>query len=38
LPKYDYGNKMINPPMVAVRFGNEFFIKGVVQGGVTVTG
>lgn len=38
LPKYDYGNKMVNPPMVAVRFGNEFFIKGVVQGGITVTG
>jgi hypothetical protein len=38
LPKYDYGNKMVNPPLVAVRFGNEFFIKGVVQGGITVTG
>lgn len=38
LPKYDYGNKMVNPPMVAVRFGNEFFIKGVVNGGITTTG
>lgn len=38
LPKYDYGEKMINPPMVAVRFGNEFFIKGVVSGGITITG
>jgi hypothetical protein len=28
---------MVNPPMVAVRFGNEIFIKGVVTGGVTVT-
>ena len=37
MPKYDYGNKMVNPPMVAVRFGNEFFIKGVVQNGVTIT-
>lgn len=38
LPKYDYGDKMINPPMVAIRFGNEFFIKGVVQGGINITG
>lgn len=38
LPKYDYGNKMVNPPMVAVRFGNEFFIKGVVTSGIAVTG
>lgn len=38
LPKYDYGDKMVNPPMVAVRFGNEFFIKGVVQNGITITG
>lgn len=37
LPNYDYGNKMVNPPMVAIRFGNEIFIKGVVTGGVTVT-
>ena len=37
LPEYDYGDKMINPPMVAVRFGNEFFIKGVIQGGLTIT-
>ena len=29
---------MINPPMVAIRFGNEFFIKGVVQGGINITG
>ena len=32
LPNYDYGNKMVNPPMVAIRFGNEIFIKGVVTG------
>jgi hypothetical protein len=24
--------------MVAVRFGNEFFIKGIVQGGINVSG
>ena len=38
LPKYDYGTKLVNPPMIAVRFGNEFFIKGVVNGGVNVSG
>ena len=37
LPKYDSSIKMVNPPMIAVRFGNEIYIKGVVQGGVSVT-
>ncbi len=37
LPKYDSGAKMVNPPIVAVRFGNDLFIKGVVQGGITTT-
>ena len=37
LPKYAAAEKMINPPMVAVRFGNSIFCKGVVDGGVTAT-
>lgn len=37
LPSYKAASKMVNPPAVAVRFGNEIFIKGIVQGGVTVT-
>lgn len=37
LPAYAAANKMVNPPMVAVRFGNEVYIKGVVNGGITVT-
>lgn len=37
LPKYAASNKMVNPPMVAVRFGNDIFIKGVVNGGLTTT-
>ena len=37
LPQYDSAAKMINPPLVAVRFGDEFFIKGVVTGSVGVT-
>lgn len=36
LPKYKGDNKEIVPPMVAVRFGDEVFIRGVVNGGVSV--
>lgn len=35
LPKYSASDKMVNPPMVALRFGNQVFIKGVVIGGIT---
>ena len=38
LPKYQSNQKMVTPPMVAIRFGNDIFIKGVVaSGGVTVS-
>ena len=40
LPKYrEYAAKSKNviPPMVAVRYGNGIFIKGVINGSVTVT-
>lgn len=37
LPRYAVASKMVDPPMVAVRFGNDLFIKGVVTSGVTVT-
>lgn len=33
---YTSGSKSVIPPMVAVRFGTDIFIKGVVQGGVQV--
>lgn len=36
LPNYHGDTKEVEPPMVAVRFGNEIFIKGVVTGGITV--
>lgn len=36
LPKYAASTKMVDPPMVAIRFGNEIYIKGVVVGGVTI--
>lgn len=36
LPKYSSSTKMVNPPMVALRFGNEIYIKGVVAGGIGI--
>lgn len=35
LPVYSAASKMVDPPMVAVRFGNELFCKGVVIGQVS---
>ena len=37
LPRYVASEKMVNPPLVAVRFGDDLFCKGVIQGGVSVT-
>ena len=40
LPKYrnySSSSRSVIPPMVAVRFGNDIFIKGVVNGPITVT-
>lgn len=40
LPKYQIyngGSKAVQPPMVAVRFGDDIFIKGIVNSGVRVT-
>jgi len=36
LPEYAVSDKMVSPPMVAVKIGNEIFIKGVVTGSVGV--
>lgn len=36
-PEYSASTKQVNPPMVAVRLGNDIFIKGVVNGAVGVT-
>ena len=36
LPSYNTPEKMVNPPMIAVRLGNDIFIKGIVHSvGVT---
>lgn len=37
LPRYAAAEKMVNPPIVAVRFGNDIFCKGVLTGGITTT-
>ena len=36
LPKYGAAEKMVDPPIVAVRFGNEIFCKGVISGAITL--
>lgn len=37
VPKYNLTNKAIEVPTVAVRFGEEIFIKGIVNGSIGVT-
>ena len=37
LPKYSAASKMVNPPMVAIRFGDDIFCKGVVIGGISLS-
>ena len=37
VPKYNLSNKAIEPPLVAIRLGQEVFIKGIVNGGISVT-
>ncbi len=37
VPKYNLSNKAIEPPLVAIRLGQEVFIKGIVSGGIGVT-
>ena len=36
-PVYGGSQKLVDPPMVALRFGDEIFIKGIVNGSVSVT-
>lgn len=36
LPKYAAAEKMVNPPLAAIRFGNAVFCKGVINGPVSV--
>lgn len=36
VPKYAATSKTITPPMIAIRFGKDIFIKGVVIGSVSI--
>ena len=36
LPNYHTASKEVEPPMVAVKFGDQIFIKGVVNRGISV--
>lgn len=37
VPKYNLTNKAVEPALVALRLGNEIFVKGVVTSGIGVT-
>ena len=37
LPVYSATEKMVNPPLVSLRLGNDVFIKGVINGNVGVS-
>ncbi len=37
LPKYQATSKSVVPPMIAVRFGNEIFVKGIISDKISVT-
>lgn len=37
LPRYGASEKMVDPPVIALRFGNEIHCKGVIAGNLTIT-
>lgn len=37
LPRYNSAEKLVDPPIIALRFGSEIFIKGVVSGNISLT-
>lgn len=37
VPSYEDSSKMINPPIVALKFGTDIFIKGIINGSVGLT-
>lgn len=37
VPNYDASERMVDPPLVAVRIGNDVYIKGVISSAVSIT-
>lgn len=37
VPSYEDSSKMINPPIIALKFGTDIFIKGIINGSVGLT-
>lgn len=37
VPKYNLTNKAVEPPLVALRLGEELFVKGIVNGSIGIT-
>lgn len=37
VPNYDASNKMVDPPLVAIRIGNDVYCKGIISSGITIT-
>ena len=37
VPNYDASDRLVDPPLVAVRIGNDIYIKGVISSAVTIT-
>lgn len=36
-PRFDVNSKMVDPPMCAVKIGEDVFIKGIVNGAVSIS-
>lgn len=37
LPRYDASAKMVDPPLIAIRLGNDIYCKGVINGNISTT-
>lgn len=37
VPKYNLSNKAVEPPLIAIRFGEQLYIRGVVTSGIGIT-
>ncbi len=37
MPKYSASSKMVDPPIIAVRFGDDIFCKGVINGSISIS-